>query len=113
VGDITSDPTLSQQEWAAEGGPSVPTQERWRQKGLGPAYTRLGPRRIVYRLSAIRAWLEQNTFRHRAEELARGAGESARDAEELANMRSEEIARSTVDRGQEVARGAFECKDRR
>jgi predicted DNA-binding transcriptional regulator AlpA len=36
---------------------SFPTVCRWRDKGIGPAYIRLGQRRIVYRAAAIREWL--------------------------------------------------------
>jgi predicted DNA-binding transcriptional regulator AlpA len=47
------------------------TVQRWRRTGDGPAWCRLGPRRIVYRLPDIEAWAAARTFRHRADELAR------------------------------------------
>jgi predicted DNA-binding transcriptional regulator AlpA len=47
------------------------TVQRWRQTGDGPAWVRLGVRRVLYRLSDCEAWAAARTFRHRADELAR------------------------------------------
>lgn len=47
--------------------------QRWRHTGQGPAFVRIGPRRIAYRLSDCEAWAASRTFRHRADELARAA----------------------------------------
>ena len=50
------------------------TAQRWRYTGEnGPAYVRLGERRIGYRLSDCEAWAKAHTFRHRAAELASAA----------------------------------------
>ena len=49
------------------------TAQRWRQTGDGPKWCRLGPRRVVYRLSDCEAWAAVRTFHHRADELARAA----------------------------------------
>ena len=49
------------------------TVQRWRQTGEGPAWVRLGHRRILYRLTDIEHWAEARTFRHRADELSRKA----------------------------------------
>jgi len=49
------------------------TVQRWRQSGEGPAWCRLGQRRVVYRLSDVEAWAAGRTYRHRADELARQA----------------------------------------
>lgn len=47
------------------------TVQRWRQTGEGPAWVRLGSRRVLYRLSDAEAWAATRTYRHRADELAR------------------------------------------
>jgi predicted DNA-binding transcriptional regulator AlpA len=51
-------------------GVHVRTLERWRVTGDGPAFVRIGPRRVGYRLSDVRAWLDARAFPHRAAELA-------------------------------------------
>jgi hypothetical protein len=50
---------------------SARTAQRWRVTGDGPPFVRLGPHRIVYRLSDIEAWAAGRTFAHRADELSR------------------------------------------
>ena len=49
------------------------TAERWRVTGEGPAFVRIGPRKVLYRTSDCDAWATTRTFVHRADELARGA----------------------------------------
>jgi hypothetical protein len=49
------------------------TAQRWRVTGDGPKWVRLGLRKIGYRLSDCEAWAADRTFKHRADELARGA----------------------------------------
>jgi predicted DNA-binding transcriptional regulator AlpA len=44
------------------------TAQRWRSTGEGPRWVRLGPRRVVYRLSDCEAWAAARTFEHRAAE---------------------------------------------
>lgn len=46
------------------------TAQRWRCSGQGPSFVRLGPRRVVYRLSDCEAWAAARTYQHRAAELA-------------------------------------------
>jgi hypothetical protein len=46
------------------------TASRWRASGDGPAYVRLGKRRIVYRRADVEAWLARRTFNSLAEEAA-------------------------------------------
>jgi hypothetical protein len=41
-----------------------------RVAGGGPAFVRLGKRRIAYLESELDAWLASRSFRHRAAELA-------------------------------------------
>ena len=47
---------------------SIPVMDRWRAAGEGPRFIRLSTRRIGYRLSDLRAWIES-----RAEGGARAA----------------------------------------
>jgi predicted DNA-binding transcriptional regulator AlpA len=49
---------------------STRTLQRKRVAGTGPAYVRLGPRRIGYTGRAILEWIKANTHRHLAAELA-------------------------------------------
>ncbi len=44
------------------------TTNQWRRDGVGPAYVRVGPRRILYRRRDVETWLSSRTFRHRAAE---------------------------------------------
>lgn len=62
---------VTQEELAERLGLSTRTIERWRVTGEGPAFVRIGARRLVYREEAIEAWLASNTFAHRADELSR------------------------------------------
>jgi hypothetical protein len=55
------------------------TAENWRANGDGPPYTRLGPRKIRYRLSDCRAWAAARTFAHRADELSRSSTATPHD----------------------------------
>lgn len=54
-------------------GVSVRSLERWRVSGEGPAYVRIGPRRVAYREADLDAWLESRAFAHRAAEFAASA----------------------------------------
>ncbi len=47
------------------------TAQRWRVTGDGPPFVRLGPHKIVYRLSDTEKWAAARTFAHRADELSR------------------------------------------
>ena len=68
---------LQQNEYLDEGGLQeryqIPprTAQRWRTEGTGPAFVRLGKRRIVYRVADVEQWLAQRTFASRADEVAR------------------------------------------
>jgi|GEM_PF-1737977 hypothetical protein len=46
------------------------TAQRWRRSGVGPAYVRLGARRIAYRRADVEQWLRERTYRSYADELA-------------------------------------------
>ncbi len=43
---------------------------RWRTEGLGPSFTRLGPRRIAYSADEVDRWLAARTHESRAAEAA-------------------------------------------
>ena len=45
------------------------TSNEWRRQNTGPAYVRVGPRRILYRRSDVDSWLTSRTFKHRAAEV--------------------------------------------
>jgi hypothetical protein len=62
---------LTEAEFATQYHLGRRTVQRWRLTGDGPAWCRLGRRRILYRLGDIEAWAAARTFRHRADELAR------------------------------------------
>jgi predicted DNA-binding transcriptional regulator AlpA len=52
---------LTEQELAVRVGRSIGAVRRWRKLGLGPSYTKLGPRLIAYQLSAVEAWEAAST----------------------------------------------------
>ncbi len=43
---------------------------RWRTEGMGPRFTRLGPRRVAYRVDEVARWLAGRTHETRAAETA-------------------------------------------
>jgi hypothetical protein len=51
----TTDVYLAEQEFAARYHLGRRTVQRWRLTGDGPAWVRLGPRRVSYRLSVARS----------------------------------------------------------
>ena len=51
---------------------SARTAQRWRVTGDGPPFVRIGPHKIVYRMSDAESWAAGRTFAHRADELSRG-----------------------------------------
>jgi excisionase family DNA binding protein len=53
-----ADELLTARELAAELKVSLRTLERWRARGIGPAYVRLG-RTVRYRRSDVNTWLER------------------------------------------------------
>lgn len=48
---------LTQEQAAAFLGLSPRTLEAWRRTSHGPAFVRIGPRRVRYRQETIQAWL--------------------------------------------------------
>ncbi len=46
------------------------TLQRWRLTGEGPAWCRLGVRRVAYPEAGVTAWAEARTYQHRAAEMA-------------------------------------------
>ena len=69
---ISVDQYLSEAEFCARYKVKPRTVQRWRTTGDGPAFCRLGPRRIAYRISDCERWAAGRTFAHRADELALG-----------------------------------------
>lgn len=53
------DPPMVEKEAAAFLNSSCRTLQRWRQTGEGPAYHRVGKRRVVYYRADLTAWLER------------------------------------------------------
>ncbi len=47
------------------------TIRKWRVRGEGPPYVRLGCR-VLYRRSDVEPWLEKRTYKHTSEEKVRG-----------------------------------------
>jgi predicted DNA-binding transcriptional regulator AlpA len=66
-----ADVYLTESEFAGRYHLGRRTVQRWRRTGEGPAWVRLGQRRVLYRLSDCETWAAARTFRHRADELAR------------------------------------------
>lgn len=62
---------LTQSEVSKRYKLSEHTIERWRLIGEGSPFIRVGPRRILYRLTDCEAWLAEHTHADRAAELAR------------------------------------------
>jgi predicted DNA-binding transcriptional regulator AlpA len=67
-------PYLTEPEFCALYQVPARTAMRWRKEGGGPAFVRLGPRHIRYRLADCEAWALARTFSdRRAEQSAQAA----------------------------------------
>jgi predicted DNA-binding transcriptional regulator AlpA len=62
---------LTEREFSERFNIPARTVQRWRTTGDGPPFVRLGPRRILYRVSDAEHWAESRTFASRAAELAK------------------------------------------
>ena len=62
---------LRESEAAAYVKLSARTLQKYRREGLGPAFTRLGIRRIGYQKCDLDTWLNDRKFISRADELSR------------------------------------------
>ena len=51
-------PVIDTIELAERINMSPATLRYWRHQGVGPKWFRLGPRRVVYRVSDVQAWLD-------------------------------------------------------
>jgi hypothetical protein len=69
------DAYLTERQFCGRYRVSARTAQRWRVTGDGPPFVRLGPHKIVYRLSDAEAWAAGRTFAHRADELSRTASQ--------------------------------------
>lgn len=67
----------TEERFCAVTGTPKRSAQRWRTTGEGPAYVRIGPRRIGYRPEDVKAWLDGRTYKHRADELSRSTTEAA------------------------------------
>ena len=67
---MTDTTFLSEEGFCARFGISPRTAQRWRITGDGPAWVRLGQRRVGYRPADCEAWAAARTFAHRAAEIA-------------------------------------------
>jgi phage terminase Nu1 subunit (DNA packaging protein) len=59
---------LDENELAAELKKSVRLLQQWRQRRIGPPWTRLGGQQVIYRKAAVTDWLrklEQQPVRNR------------------------------------------------
>jgi predicted DNA-binding transcriptional regulator AlpA len=68
---VTADAYLTGQQFCQRYRLSRRTAQRWRVTGDGPPFVRLGPHKVVYRLSDVEKWAAARTFAHRADELSR------------------------------------------
>jgi predicted DNA-binding transcriptional regulator AlpA len=72
-GDLPKiDPLLNPDQAANYTGLTKPTLQRHRTEGTGPRFIKLGKRRVAYRLSDIRAWLEARAASSTADARERG-----------------------------------------
>jgi hypothetical protein len=71
----TLDAYLTERQFCERYRVSARTAQRWRVTGDGPPFVRLGPHKIVYRLSDAETWAAGRTFAHRADELSRTVAE--------------------------------------
>jgi predicted DNA-binding transcriptional regulator AlpA len=61
---------LSEHEAAARLGVAPRSLQRWRTEGQGPAYVRVGPRRIAYDEAELIRWVQGRRHEHLAAERA-------------------------------------------
>jgi predicted DNA-binding transcriptional regulator AlpA len=66
-----NDPIYNEDEAARHVHVSPRSLQRWRAKGGGPRFIRLGEKKVGYRESALTIWTESRSASSRAEELAR------------------------------------------
>lgn len=60
---------------------TVPTLQRWRTEGIGPPFSMLGPRRIVYRLADVEAYIEKRLAMSTADARERHVASRNNDAD--------------------------------
>jgi predicted DNA-binding transcriptional regulator AlpA len=70
--DTAPDPILSPQQTAEYIGLTIPTLQRQRTDGTGPRFLKLGARKVGYRLSDIRSWLDERVAASTADARDRG-----------------------------------------
>ncbi|MBL8845466.1 MAG: AlpA family phage regulatory protein [Hyphomicrobium zavarzinii] len=70
--DPAPDPILSPQQTAEYIGLTIPTLQRQRTDGTGPRFLKLGARKVGYRLSDIRSWLDERVAASTADARDKG-----------------------------------------
>jgi predicted DNA-binding transcriptional regulator AlpA len=69
---ITTDPLLvSESRAAAMIGAAPKTMERWRSRGGGPPFVRIGPRMVRYALADLESWIDAQRAESLADERSR------------------------------------------
>jgi hypothetical protein len=69
----SADAYLTERQYCDRYHVSPRTAQRWRVTGQGPPWVRVGPHKIVYRLSDVERWALARTYSHRADELSRNS----------------------------------------
>lgn len=69
-------PFLTQKQAAQQLGVSLKTLERMRNNGIGPAWTKVG-KQIRYAITALDAWISQNTISQDSAESSAAADDTA------------------------------------
>jgi hypothetical protein len=87
------------------------TAQRWRVTGDGPPFVRVGPRRVIYRLSDCEAWAATRTHRHRAAELAKTAAAAPSKVAEVSVSARSRALRARVHRNQSTSPDSAELAD--
>lgn len=67
---------LTTQQAAARLGVSTSWLEKLRVRGDGPPYYKVSPRRVLYRIADLTAWMEEHRVRSTSESISIGQKEA-------------------------------------
>jgi hypothetical protein len=87
----SGDGYLTERQFCERYRVSARTAQRWRVTGDGPPFVRLGPHKIVYRLSDAETWAAGRTFAHRADGLSRTIPVKARGDRAICTIRAPRV----------------------